>query len=199
MKPYDYLFKTIVVGDTNSGKTSLINNISNSNSNTQKLPTIGVDYASVITDHEGIKIKIQIWDTAGQEKFAPIIRSYYNAVCCVVFVFDLSEKKSFDNLNIWIDDVNNHCKNENLIKILVGNKKDETSYISKENIQSFTEEHKLTYIETSAKTKENNAKLLELITSSIYENKDELDSGITTYSFKLSEEKKYRYGCCITS
>ena len=84
----------------------------------------------------------------------------------------------------------------------MGNKKDQASYIPKENIQLFAEEHKLTYIETSALTRENNAELLELVASSIYENKDELDSGITAYSFRLIPENKgyrYSYGCCSTS
>ena len=105
---FNYLFKTIIIGDTNAGKTSIINKMT-SNKYKNNTPTIGIDFASFITTLPNKEcIKCQIWDTAGQEKFKSIIHSYYHNIAGCIFVYDVTDKKSFDKIHFWFDDLNNH-------------------------------------------------------------------------------------------
>ena len=106
-KLYDYLFKIIVNGDTNTGKTSLINTITTTNTNTDTLPTIGIDFASAHTVIDNnIHIKFHIWDTAGQEQFARVITHYYKNIAGGVIVFDLHKKNTFEKATtFWFQEL----------------------------------------------------------------------------------------------
>ena len=68
-------------------------------------------------------LQLQLWDTAGQERFRSLTHSYYNNAHAVVIVYDITNKRSFENLPVWLDDVQRYCRKD-AIKILVGNKKD---------------------------------------------------------------------------
>jgi small GTP-binding protein len=68
-------------------------------------------------------LQLQLWDTAGQERFRSLTHSYYNNAHAVVIVYDITNKRSFENLPLWLDDVQRYCKKD-AIKLLVGNKKD---------------------------------------------------------------------------
>lgn len=68
-------------------------------------------------------MQLQLWDTAGQERFRSLTHSYYNSAHAVVIVYDITNKRSFENLPLWLDDVQRYCKKD-AIKLLVGNKKD---------------------------------------------------------------------------
>lgn len=120
---YDLLFKVVVVGNTQSGKTSIVGRFCNNNFVNKPNITIGVDYndANIIVDNK--IIKLQIWDTAGQEKFRTITRSYYAGVKMVFIVFDIADKMSFYSLKDWINEVKKHVGDETLL-FIVGNKKD---------------------------------------------------------------------------
>ena len=119
-------------------------------------PTIGVEFGSKTLDIRGKVIKLQIWDTAGQESFRSITRSYFRGAIGAILTFDITNRDSFQQLSSFISETSS-CASQNLVLILVGNKSDLESKreVSKEEAESFAASHGLMYIETSAKTNEN--------------------------------------------
>jgi len=120
----------------------------------QSTPTIGVDFKIKTLSISGKTVKLQIWDTAGQEKFRNITTSYYRGAHGIVVVFDTTNADTFRHLQSWLLEVERYLGNESHIKkLLIGNKVDLTDQrqVTTEQIQKFAENHKLSYIETSAK------------------------------------------------
>jgi small GTP-binding protein len=85
--------------------------------------TIGVDFKIKTINIDGIKIKMQIWDTAGQERFKTITETYYKGAAGVVLVYSVTDRKSFNNMENWIKQIN-ESQPESMCKIIVGNKVD---------------------------------------------------------------------------
>ncbi|MFX1366753.1 MAG: GTP-binding protein [Promethearchaeota archaeon] len=156
---YDYLFKSIVVGDGGVGKTALTLRFSKGFFTEDYKMTIGVDFhvkTINIDALEGpIRAKLQIWDTGGQERFSSIRPMYYRGSLGALLIFDLTNASSFDHLPQWIEEVRANIKTE-IPLLLVGNKSDlvDQRTISLEEINSFTRSFNLYYMETSAKTGE---------------------------------------------
>jgi Ras-related protein Rab-2A len=85
--------------------------------------TIGVEFGSRTIDLDDKVIKLQIWDTAGQESFRSITRSYYRGACAALLVYDISRRDTFQQLNRWLDETKQNS-NPNMVIMLIGNKKD---------------------------------------------------------------------------
>ena len=153
---YDYLFKSIVVGDGGVGKTALTLRFSKGFFTEDYKMTIGVDFhvkTINIDSNEGlIRAKLQIWDTGGQERFSSIRPMYYRGSLGALLIFDLTNSSSFEHLPQWIEEVRANVKNEPPL-LLVGNKSDlvDQRAIS---LDVFTRNFNLFYMETSAKTGE---------------------------------------------
>jgi small GTP-binding protein len=130
---YDYLFKIIVIGKAYVGKTSVVSGLINREVSQQYQNTIGVDFSVKNLELENHKkIKLQLWDTAGQESFHSIIKSYYRYVSGVVIVFDVTDRESFQKIDYWLHQYNkeNECNKEHKENrhkhpiLLLGNKCD---------------------------------------------------------------------------
>ena len=156
---YDYLFKSIVVGDGGVGKTALTLRFSKGFFTEDYKMTIGVDFhvkTINIDANEGpIRAKLQIWDTGGQERFSSIRPMYYRGSLGALLIFDLTNSSSFEHLPQWIEEVRTNVKTE-IPLLLVGNKSDlmDQRAVSLEEINNFTNNFNLFYMETSAKTGE---------------------------------------------
>lgn len=107
MSDYNYLFKYIIIGDVNVGKSCLMTQYIDWEFKNFIDPTIGVEFGTIIENINGKVIKIHIWDTAGQENFKSIIGGYFRGAIGGLLVFDLTIRKSFENLSKWLDEVNN--------------------------------------------------------------------------------------------
>ena len=116
-------YKIITLGDTNVGKTSIIFRYTSEDYNPNQINTIGMDSKIKTIEIDSQKINLKIWDSAGQERFRSIQRYYYNKVDGVIFVYDITNKKSFSVIDSWIKEVNENI-NRNISFILVGNKTD---------------------------------------------------------------------------
>ena len=149
---YDYLFKVLLLGDSDVGKSSLILRYTEETFNSKLVNSIGVDFKMKKKEIDGKIIKVQIWDTAGHERFRSITYSYYRGANAIIIVFDLSDKKSFISITEWLKQIEKHAK-ENVFKFLVGNKSDlvDERQVSYEEAKQYADEHDLPYIETSAK------------------------------------------------
>ena len=118
--------------------------------------TIGVEFGARMITIDSKQIKLQIWDTAGQESFRSITRSYYRGAAGALLVYDITRRETFNHLTSWLDDARQHS-NSNMTIMLIGNKSDldHRRAVSLEEGQRFAEEHGLIFLETSAKTAAN--------------------------------------------
>ena len=157
VEEYDYLLKSIVVGDVGVGKAALTNQFSKGFFTEDYKITIGVDYhvktISIDTSEGPIKCKLQLWDTGGQERFSSIRPMYYRGSLGTILVFDLTNSASFEHLPQWIEEIRANIKTD-IPVLLVGNKSDliDQRAVSIEEISKFANDFNLYYMETSAKT-----------------------------------------------
>ena len=165
---FDYLIKYVIVGDSAVGKSNLLLRFTQGSFNSAYQLTIGVEFGSgrIVVGNE--IFRVQIWDTAGQENFRSITRSYYKNSACALLVYDISKKESFESIQSWIDD----CKSaapETVLMVLVGNKSDLTDErkVSEEEGREFAEKNGLLFFETSAKTGENVKEVFQESTAEI--------------------------------
>ena len=142
--------KIIFVGDAGVGKTTLISRIMDNPFSDVYEPSIGVDFMSKSIKYHGQNIKLQMWDTAGQEKYKGLIPSYVRNSSIVFVVYDVATKSSFDNIQKWISFIRSI---ENTTIVLCGNKTDlEKREVTKEEGEALAQKESLAFFETSAKT-----------------------------------------------
>jgi len=155
-KEYDYIFKVLLVGNSDVGKSSLILRYVDQIWNDVFVPTIGVDFKVKSLEIENKSIKLQIWDTAGQERFRNVISSYFKGAHGILLIFDITSRDSFKELENWLAEVEKNASTQ-ILKILIGNKCDleEEREISKDEGEAFAMRNGMQYIETSAKINTN--------------------------------------------
>lgn len=153
---YAYLFKYIIIGDTGVGKSCLLLQFTDKRFQPVHDLTIGVEFGARMITIDGKQIKLQIWDTAGQESFRSITRSYYRGAAGALLVYDITQRHTFNHLTSWLEDARQHS-NSNMVIMLIGNKCDlyARREVQKEEGEAFAREHGLIFMETSAKTAAN--------------------------------------------
>lgn len=149
---YAYLFKYIIIGDTGVGKSCLLLQFTDKRFQPVHDLTIGVEFGARMITIDGKQIKLQIWDTAGQEAFRSITRSYYRGAAGALLVYDITRRETFNHLTTWLEDARQHS-NSNMVIMLIGNKSDLDARreVKKEEGEVFAREHGLVFMETSAK------------------------------------------------
>ena len=146
----------IIIGDTGVGKSCLLLQFTDKRFQQVHDLTIGVEFGARMITIDNKQIKLQIWDTAGQESFRSITRSYYRGAAGALLVYDITRRETFNHLTSWLDDARQHS-NSNMTIMLIGNKSDleHRRAVSAEEGQQFANEHQLIFLETSAKTAAN--------------------------------------------
>ena len=154
---FSYLLKFIIIGDTGVGKSCLLLQFTDKRFQPVHDLTIGVEFGArlVSLPSSQAPIKLQIWDTAGQESFRSITRSYYRGACGALLVYDITRRESFAHVIKWLEEARSHS-NPELVVTLVGNKADMESKrsVSIAEGKEFADKHGLLFAETSAKTAE---------------------------------------------
>ncbi|XP_062590911.1 ras-related protein Rab-37-like isoform X6 [Saccostrea cucullata] len=146
--------KTILVGDSGVGKTSLLVQFDQGKFQAGSFSaTVGIGFTNKVVDVDGTKVKLQIWDTAGQERFRSITRAYYRDANALLLLYDVSNKASFDNIRAWLGEINEYAQ-EDVVIMLLGNKADMTAerVIRTEDGERLANEYNVAFMETSAKT-----------------------------------------------
>ncbi len=165
----DYLFKLLLMGNSGTGKSSLLMRLCENTFREAYISTIGIDFKIRTLEVENKIVKLQIWDTAGQERFRSIISNYYRGSQGIIVVFDLSDKKSFDDINIWMDERDKYC-NSKICTLLVGTKADKKKdLITDDMISEICMKYNASYIETSAKYDINVVDAFKLICKKLIE------------------------------
>eukprot|EP00768_Dysnectes_brevis_P003649 gnl/Dysnectes_brevis/2594_a3131_1546.p1 GENE.gnl/Dysnectes_brevis/2594_a3131_1546~~gnl/Dysnectes_brevis/2594_a3131_1546.p1 ORF type:complete len:211 (-),score=79.12 gnl/Dysnectes_brevis/2594_a3131_1546:91-696(-) len=151
---FDYLFKILLIGDSGVGKSCLLLRFADDLFNQSYISTIGVDFKIRTIDIEGKTVKLQIWDTAGQEKFRTITSTYYRGASGIIVVFDVTDRTTFDNVGVWLREIEKFASAD-VAKLLVGSKADlvDKRKVDAAEAQQLAAELGIAYIETSAKTR----------------------------------------------
>lgn len=169
------------------------------------ITTIGIDFKIKIIELDGMHVKLQIWDTAGQEQFRNITMNYFKGAHGVVLVYDVSDRETFDNIRHWLSQIKDHA-DEHVNVVLVGNKSDVPNrQISFEEGKALATEYNLQFFETSAKDNTNVDQTFEAIARETktrllkYEKSNDkraASSDNTSTPVKLTEKPSQKKGKC---
>ena len=151
---FDLSFKLIVVGDSGVGKSCLSIKAIKNYFEDLYAPTVGFEFLSFSVKINDETVKLQIWDTCGQEAYRSLINSFYRNSSLAILVYSIENKESFENLENWLNDIKTQSSPDIKI-ILIGNKVDleDKRVVTKEMGEQFRNDHNLClFMETSAKT-----------------------------------------------
>jgi small GTP-binding protein len=138
-EPHDYIFKIIAVGDAGVGKTSLTIRFANDKFQEDYKMTLGMNLVSKTVNLQNYTISLAIWDTGGQDSFAPLLPMYYRGALGALVVYDLTKEKTFKSVDKWLNDIKRYC--DEIPIVLIGNKKDlEDTMISREEGEQLAEQ-----------------------------------------------------------
>ena len=132
-------FKIIIVGNSGVGKSCFLKRAAQKKYSDSYQATIGFEFLLMYYEVNGIKMKLQIWDTCGQEMYRSLIQGFYRNTALTVLIYAVNEQKSFDDLDNWIKDIRNSTENEQPI-FLIGNKCDldkELKLVKEEDAKDF--------------------------------------------------------------
>lgn len=122
-KKNTYLVKVIVIGDSGVGKTNLITRFCQNHFKDTYVATIGVDFKIKTLPIGERSFKMQIWDTAGQQRFKNITQTYYKGAAGIILTYSITDATSFVNVQRWITQIDSNAP-EDVSKVLVGTKQD---------------------------------------------------------------------------
>jgi len=216
---YDSSIKVIILGDSYVGKSSLINRLIN-NKFVELSSTLSIEYHTYIISINDYKIRMQLWDTAGQEKYNSIISNYYKGTDVAIFVYSIDKQETFENIQMWFKHLKEN--NEDSLNILIGNKldmeKEGARVVSYEKAENFARENNFFLIrEISCKSKEayeieDIYEVFDEIGKYFYEKSKDRNNNADSISYKVSdsmrtlgekhrikkenEKNKKKVGCC---
>ena len=187
---YDLIYKCIVVGDGGVGKTALAVRLCKGFFIEDYKMTIDVDFYVKTIEIDDLNIKLQIWDTGGQERFNSIRSIYYRGARGAAIVFDLSNQESFEHIPRWIEEIKRETVGDIPI-LLIGNKSDliNSREVTSGDIYNITRQFKLLYMQTSAKTGAKVSKCFDVLTHLIMD-LSYLSSLKDTMKFKIEPQEK---------
>ncbi|CAH0479040.1 unnamed protein product [Peronospora belbahrii] len=176
--------KYIVIGDSEVGKSSLLLQLTEQHFQPIHDLTIGVEFGAKLLEVDGRKVKLEIWDTAGQETFLSITRSYYRGADGALLVYDVGRRESFEHLGRWLQECHQNCHNDEIEIMVVGMKcdvEDREREVTEEDGRKWAADHGLFFIEASAKTALNVEQAFTLIATTILRKFDD-----STYQIRKS-------------
>jgi Ras-related protein Rab-11A len=202
----NFKFKLIIVGDSGVGKTNLINRFAANQFNINSKSTIGVEFVYKTLKINNDIIKVEIWDTAGQERYKAITSAYYKGAKGAIIVYDITSEESFNNIEMWIQEVKAKALN-NLQIMIIGNKSDLSKY-RKVSLDKGVEKAKILdvhFFEASALDQTNVNEAFKCLIKEMYydaknksrtNNNDSDGNNICENGIELKTENEKEKKCC---
>lgn len=166
---YDYVFKVLLVGESGVGKSSVLLRFCDNAYSESFVATIGVDFKITTLRANNKTIKLQIWDTAGQDRFRSITQSYYRGASAIAIVYDISDYESFRRVLTWKQEVERYAA-EGVLTMLIGNKSDlarQHRAVETEEAKTLADNLGMRFLETSAKADTNIAYAFEALANDL--------------------------------
>ena len=204
---YDMIFKIVLIGDSSVGKTNILSKYISDEYDPDTQATIGVELSTKNYTFDNNEVKVQIWDTAGQEKYRSITSSYYKGAHGCLLVYDITRKVTFENIDKWLAEIKLSSNNE-INMVLIGNKCDleDKREVSIEEAQNKAKLLNMAFMETSALNGTNVEKAFNELVNNVYQNNkqifhqdvniriDDKDKGVEI-SQEKNKEQKSEDGC----
>ena len=192
----DFSFKILLLGDSTVGKTCFLKRYIDGTFQDAYLSTIGFDFKiKFVTLKDGKIVKVQIWDTAGEERFRCISKSYYKGAHGIILIYDVTNKKTFDNIKKWLLQIKEESSSKVSV-VLIANKIDleDRRKVSKEDGIKLSASCNFPIFEASSK---NNINVTESFNHLLYSIYDKWDSIKSQTGTKISESKNNsKLNCC---
>lgn len=190
--------KVVIIGEPGVGKTSIYNRFLFNKFDSNSIPTTGASYCQKVIsiDKYNLKINFDIWDTAGQEKFRSLNKIFYKDADVALFIYDITRESSYKEIKtFWINELSTYS-NEDIIKVLVGNKSDLyfDEKISEEEARTMADERKCLFRYTSALNSSGIDELFETIGERFLETNDENNE--KSFKINRNDKKIQKSGCC---
>ncbi|OMJ93913.1 hypothetical protein SteCoe_2962 [Stentor coeruleus] len=160
---YEYFLKVVLAGDAVTGKSSLLMRYSNDTFSESYFATIGIEFRIKEINIENKAVKLQLWDTSGQERFRAMISSYYKGAHCILILYDSSNRESFVNLVNWIGETENYAMKNSIICLIEHEKCDRVRDVGSFEGEEYARRHNLLFFKVNAKTNEGVNELFEKI------------------------------------
>ncbi|XP_062500961.1 uncharacterized protein LOC134178168 [Corticium candelabrum] len=200
---YECLFKLLVIGDTGVGKTCVMLRYVDNTFSKSMLSTIGVDFKTKTIVVDRRHVKLQIWDTAGHERFRTITNAFYRGAMGVLLVYDITCQKSFSNITQWMKNIAEQCAGgDEPALLMVGNKSDleDNRVVQFEQGQELATRYGVKFLETSAQSGKNVEEaflyLAEEMLKKEVSSKPEASSGNQKDRLVLSRDKNWKTKRC---
>ncbi len=185
----------IVVGESCVGKTSLLYKYSQGFFTQEHLATVGIEFFTKEEEINGRKIRVKIWDTAGQELYKSITKNFYRNSDGVIIVYDVTDRESFEKVQEWVQSISENTDTEkNIQKVLVANKVDLTRKVTKEEGMKLAEKYNIPFFEASAKLDIGIKDFMTKILTDVLDNVS-VDMSRVTLDQKL-DNRKNKKKCC---
>ena len=194
-------YKIITLGDSSVGKTSIINRFINDTFDEELTPTLGIKHTFKTLEINNTKVKLSVIDTNGQEKYRSLSVSYFRHADVVLFIFNLNEPLSFNNIQEWINVFNdNNNKKKVILKYLIGSKSDLEQRVEQNLIDEFANNNNMLYMATSAKTNNQIKELFQKIGEDILEEEEKKTNNMirtkNSSRILLKTKEKNTKKCC---
>jgi small GTP-binding protein len=188
MESYDYLIKSVFIGNSGTGKSSIIERYVRNTFDHIHTPTIGVEFSSTVFKFPKFDIKLHIWDLAGHTHFRNIISSYYRHARIVFFVFDKTDRRSFQDFEEWIRHFNERL--DEIQIVIIANKSDLLySLVTEQEALDLANKYNALYFETSAKNNTNITSIFETTMKLVHDKIIKQHAGFNPNSFETYQLK----------
>jgi small GTP-binding protein len=192
------LVKLLIIGESSVGKSCLLVRFAENKFTESFLPTIGIDFKVRHVEIDGAKVKLQVWDSAGQEKFRTITKAYYRGAHGILLVFDVTSVESFNQTGQWMRSIQDNMTDPVVI-VFIGNKCDMERAVQTADAQALAKEFGVEYYETSAKTGMNVDTTFMTVAKAIMDSQKDKLQQTTTIGVSLTKTGKKtsnKTGCC---
>lgn len=190
--------KILLIGDMGVGKSSLARQFAEEEPREGLAATIGVDFkVRYVKFGEKRKLKVAVWDTAGAERFRTLTANYYRGVHAYIMVYDVTDRKSFRNLEYWIDEVNRNSTIKDAVKLIIANKIDQLSDVETAEGREFAADHVSLFLETSARTGEGVKLAFDELVLKVVEQPHLLVDPAVSFAIHRTEPAKFTLSNCL--